>query len=123
MKKMLAAPAAAGVLLLGTASVADAQEAPAQEERAAKEDSDKTGLFGLIGLLGLAGVSTAEPPLDVAVSVAAKSSARVGNQISSTGSGELRRRSGCDVSAGECDAGDGDGYEAVDRQRDKGSAG
>ena len=70
-----------------------------------------------------AGVSTAEPPLDVAVSVAAKSSARVGNQISSMGSGELRRRSGCDVSAGECDAGDGDGYEAVDRQRDKGSAG
>ncbi len=50
MKKMLAAPAVAGVLLLGTASVADAQEAPAQEERAAKEDSDKTGLFGLIGL-------------------------------------------------------------------------
>ena len=57
MKKMLAAPAVAGVLLLGTASVADAQEAPAQEERAAKADSDKTGLFGLIGLLGLAGLA------------------------------------------------------------------
>ena len=57
MKKMLAAPAVAGVLLLGTASVADAQDAPAQEDAAAEEDSDKTGLFGLIGLLGLAGLA------------------------------------------------------------------
>ncbi|CAN5730764.1 hypothetical protein BH20ACT4_BH20ACT4_11730 [soil metagenome] len=57
MKKMLAGPALAGALLFGTASVADAQETPAQEDAAADEDSDKTGLFGLIGLRGLAGLA------------------------------------------------------------------
>ncbi len=58
MKKMLAGPAIAGVLLLGTATIAEATTAPRQEEdTAAEEDSDKTGLFGLIGLLGLAGLA------------------------------------------------------------------
>lgn len=57
MKKLLAGPALASALLFGTASVADAQETPAQEDAAADEDSDKTGLFGLIGLLGLAGLA------------------------------------------------------------------
>jgi len=58
MKKMLAAPAIAGVLLLGTATMAEATTAPDQEETATEEDdSDKTGLFGLIGLLGLAGLA------------------------------------------------------------------
>ncbi|CAN5777747.1 hypothetical protein BH20ACT4_BH20ACT4_11810 [soil metagenome] len=57
VKKMLAGPALAGALLFGTASVADAQETPSQEDAAADEDSDKTGLFGLIGLLGLAGLA------------------------------------------------------------------
>ena len=50
MKKMLAGPAVAGVLLLGTATIAEATTAPTQEDTAAEEDSDKTGLFGLIGL-------------------------------------------------------------------------
>lgn len=58
MKKMLAAPAIAGVLLLGTATIADATSAPEQEDTsAAEDDSDKTGLFGLVGLLGLAGLA------------------------------------------------------------------
>jgi MYXO-CTERM domain-containing protein len=57
MKKMLAGPAVAGVLLLGTATIAEATTAPTQEDTAAEEDSDKTGLFGLIGLLGLAGLA------------------------------------------------------------------
>lgn len=57
MKKLLAGPAIAGVLLLGTATGADAQVTPAQEETANEDDNSKVGLFGLIGLAGLAGLA------------------------------------------------------------------
>jgi len=58
MKKILAAPALAGALLLGTATIADAQ-APAQEDTADDNDDDNgnLGLIGLVGLLGLAGLA------------------------------------------------------------------
>jgi hypothetical protein len=52
MKKILAAPALAGALLLGTATIADAQQAPAQEDTA-DDDDDDNGNIGLLGLVGL----------------------------------------------------------------------
>jgi LPXTG-motif cell wall-anchored protein len=59
MKKILAAPALAGALLLGTGTIADAQQAPAQEDTADDDDDDNgnLGLIGLVGLLGLAGLA------------------------------------------------------------------
>jgi LPXTG-motif cell wall-anchored protein len=59
MKKIIAAPALAGALLLGTATIADAQHAPAQEDTADDNDDDNgnLGLIGLVGLLGLAGLA------------------------------------------------------------------
>ena len=56
MKKWLAGPAIAGLMLVGTAAVADAT-APMQEETSTDDDSDKTGLWGLLGLAGLAGLA------------------------------------------------------------------
>jgi MYXO-CTERM domain-containing protein len=59
MKKLLAAPAVAGALLIGTATIADAQQSPAQEETTGDDDDDNgnIGLIGLVGLLGLAGLA------------------------------------------------------------------
>jgi LPXTG-motif cell wall-anchored protein len=58
MKKIIAAPALAGALLLGTATIADAQQAPAQEDTADDDDDNgNLGLIGLVGLLGLAGLA------------------------------------------------------------------
>jgi MYXO-CTERM domain-containing protein len=56
MRKWIAVPALAGTLMLGTASVADAQQ-PAQDESANEDDNGNVGLFGLIGLAGLAGLA------------------------------------------------------------------
>jgi len=55
MKKWIAGPAIAGLMLVGTASVTDAA-APAQEETS-DDDGSNAGLFGLIGLAGLAGLA------------------------------------------------------------------
>jgi MYXO-CTERM domain-containing protein len=57
MKKWLAGPAVAGMLLVGSASTVDASSAPAQEETVTEDDSSKVGLLGLIGLAGLAGLA------------------------------------------------------------------
>ena len=57
MKKMLAGPVVAGALLFGTATVVEAQEAPAQAESNNEDDSSKVGLLGLLGLAGLAGLA------------------------------------------------------------------
>ena len=63
MKKMLAGPVVAGVLLLGTATVADAQTTPVDDATTSANSSDdddgssKVGLLGLLGLAGLAGLA------------------------------------------------------------------
>ena len=57
MKKWIAGPAMAGMVLIGSASVADAAGAPAQEEASSDDDSSKLGLLGLVGLAGLAGLA------------------------------------------------------------------
>ncbi len=66
MKKMLAGPVVAGVLLLGTATVVDAQDAqttPGDDATTSTDNNDdddgssKVGLLGLLGLLGLAGLA------------------------------------------------------------------
>lgn len=56
MRKWIAGPALAGLMLVGTASVADAA-APAQEETASDDDGSNAGLWGLLGLAGLAGLA------------------------------------------------------------------
>ncbi len=55
-RKWIAGPAMAGLLLVGTASVADAA-APAQTEEAGEDNNSNAGLFGLLGLAGLAGLA------------------------------------------------------------------
>ena len=65
MKKMLAGPAVAGVLLLGTATAVGAQNpetTPVDDATATTDDDDddgssKVGLLGLLGLAGLAGLA------------------------------------------------------------------
>ena len=58
MKKWIAGPAVAGLLLVGSASTVDATTAPAQEETTTDDDdSSKLGLLGLLGLAGLAGLA------------------------------------------------------------------
>jgi len=65
MMKMLAGPLVAGVLLLGTATVVEAQDAqttPVDDATTSADNSDdddgssKVGLLGLLGLAGLAGL-------------------------------------------------------------------
>jgi LPXTG-motif cell wall-anchored protein len=56
MRRWIAVPTLAGVLMLGTATVADAQK-PTQDESANEDDNDNVGLLGLIGLAGLAGLA------------------------------------------------------------------
>lgn len=56
MRRWIAVPTLAGVLTLGTATVADAQQ-PAQDEAADEDDNGNVGLLGLIGLAGLAGLA------------------------------------------------------------------
>jgi hypothetical protein len=56
MRKWIAGPTLAGILMLGTATVADAQQ-PAQDNSANEDDNGNVGLFGLIGLAGLAGLA------------------------------------------------------------------
>lgn len=61
MKKILAGPMVAGALLLGTATMVDAQEAqttPVDEATSSDDGGDsKAGLWGLLGLAGLAGLA------------------------------------------------------------------
>jgi MYXO-CTERM domain-containing protein len=56
MRRWIAVPTLAGVLMLGTATVADAQK-PTQDESANEDDNGNVGLLGLIGLAGLAGLA------------------------------------------------------------------
>jgi hypothetical protein len=68
MKRMIAGPVVAGVVLLGAGAVAEAQEAQTTPVDAATDDDDagddddddgggKAGLLGLLGLAGLAGLA------------------------------------------------------------------
>lgn len=65
IKKLLAGPMVAGVVLLGTATMVEAQDAqttPPVDEATSEDDGDddgssKVGLFGLLGLAGLAGLA------------------------------------------------------------------
>ena len=58
MKKWIAGPAIAGLLLVGSASTVDAATAPTQEETTTDDDDgSKAGLWGLLGLAGLAGLA------------------------------------------------------------------
>jgi MYXO-CTERM domain-containing protein len=59
-RKLLVAPALAGILTVGGAAVAEAApsgQAPAQSTTESNDDGDKTGLWGLLGLAGLAGLA------------------------------------------------------------------
>ena len=60
IKKMFAGPVVAGVVLLGTATMAEAQEVQTTPVDAATDDNgddDDSGRVGLLGLLGLAGLA------------------------------------------------------------------
>ena len=63
IKKMFAGPIVAGVVLLGTGAMAEAQDVQPTPVDAASDDDDdddssgKVGLLGLLGLAGLAGLA------------------------------------------------------------------
>jgi hypothetical protein len=56
LRRWIAVPTLAGILMFGTATVADAQQ-PAQDDSVNEDDNGNVGLFGLIGLAGLAGLA------------------------------------------------------------------
>lgn len=64
MKKWIAGPALAGLMVFGTATAVEATTPPADpvttDSGSDDEDSDKTGLWGLLGLAGLAGLGRAQ---------------------------------------------------------------
>lgn len=60
MKKWYAAPALAGLVLVGSASMAEAaplDAVPSQTETTDDGDGGNAGLWGLLGLAGLAGLA------------------------------------------------------------------